>query len=217
MRPTNGSARNDRGYTIIELAIVVMCIAILAAMAVPRMSGYILQGHLDGAKPYLQELATKQRMYKIENGSYCCSTSTLDENNLNSALGLSVANTGDFCVAFICRNALSCQSAVTNSFISPIASGVSQPDFEIWAILRSTSSGAVAGPGSLSCTPITGKQSPTGWVNASTATTSAGRTGEAVVLRYPPPTNGPDASQGTYHAITFNWLDGVSSSDAMYP
>jgi prepilin-type N-terminal cleavage/methylation domain-containing protein len=210
-------AKNEQGYTLIELAIVVTCIAILAAMAVPRMSGYILQGHLDGAKPYLQELATKQRLYKIENGSYCCTTSTTDENALNTALGLSVANAGDLCVVFICRSSSICQSTVTTSFISPIATGVSQPDFEIWAILRSTSTGVVTGPARQSCTPITGKQPPTGWVNASSATTRAGRAGEAVVLRYPPPTNGPDASVGTYHAITFNWLDGVSSSDAMFP
>jgi Tfp pilus assembly protein PilE len=217
MRLRQDRARNDRGYTIIELAIVVMCITVLAAMAVPRMSGYILQAHLDGAKPYLMELATKQRLYKIENGNYCCTAGTTDENTLNTSLGLSVANAGDFCVAFICRSSSICQSTVTNAFISPIANGVSQPDFEIWAILRSTTTGSVNGPGSLSCTPITGKQSPSGWVNASTATTSAGRSGEAVVLRYPPPTNGPDAAQGTYHGVTFNWLDGLSSTDAMYP
>src|SRR5665213_863258 len=142
---------SDSGFTIIEVVIVIACIAVLAAIAAPKMSGFILQAHLDGAKPYLQELATKQRMYKIENGTYCCSTSTTDENNLATTLGLSVANAGDLCIVFVCRDATICQTAMSNAFISPIASGVPKPDFEIWALLRNTSSGTVTGPGNIVC------------------------------------------------------------------
>jgi Tfp pilus assembly protein PilE len=67
---------------IIELVITLACIAVLAAVAMPKFSGYILQAHLQGAKPYLLELAAKQRNYRIENGTYCCGGGTLDEGNL---------------------------------------------------------------------------------------------------------------------------------------
>jgi prepilin-type N-terminal cleavage/methylation domain-containing protein len=47
-------AKCEQGFTIIELAITLACIAVLAAVAAPKFSGYILQAHLQGAKPYLQ-------------------------------------------------------------------------------------------------------------------------------------------------------------------
>jgi hypothetical protein len=84
-------------------------------------------------------------------------------------------------------------------------------------VLRNSVSGNVTGPGALSCVPVAGKQPPTGWVQASTPATVPGRTGQAVVLRYSPPQNGLDSSTGAYRGITFNWLDGVSISDASLP
>jgi prepilin-type N-terminal cleavage/methylation domain-containing protein len=210
-------AKCDQGFTIIELVITLACIAVLAAIAMPKFSGYVLQAHLQGAKPYLQELAAKQRNYKIENGTYCCGGNTFDEGNLSTNLGLSVANAGDFCFAFVCRDSALCQSPVSNTFVSPTTAPATTPDFEIWAVLRNTASGNVTGPGALSCVPITGKQPPTGWVQAGTPVTVPGRTGQAVVLRYTPPQNGLDSSTGNYHTITFNWLDGVSVSDASLP
>jgi prepilin-type N-terminal cleavage/methylation domain-containing protein len=210
-------AKCEQGFTIIELTITLACIAVLAAIAVPKFSGYILQAHLQGAKPYLQELAAKQRNYKIENGVYCCGGNTFDEGNLSTNLGLSLANAGDFCFAFVCRDAGFCQSPVPNAFVSATTAPATTPDFEIWAVLRNTASGNVAGPGALSCVPITGKQPPTGWVQASTPATVSGRTGQVVALRYSPPQNGRDSATGNYRGITFDWLDGVSISDASLP
>ena len=201
----------DAGFTLVELMVTIACAITIAAIAAPRFQSYLLQTRLEGAKPYLAQIAAKQRMAKIMTGTYCCSGYNLDETTLANGLGLNLADTGDFCFVFICQNATSCAQTSGPGFITPITGGsANQPEFEVWAILAN-GTGQQTGPGSTKCTPVTGKANPTGWVNAS----GAGSAGHVVVLRYPPPVNGP-GSTGSYHGVTFNWRDGTSTSDAMF-
>lgn len=205
---------SDAGFTLIEVMATVACMLVLGAMAVPRLQGYVLQSRLEAAKPYLMEIAAKQRMYRIENGVYCCDAYALDETTLSKSLGLSLADSGDFCFVSICQNSALCSKVTGPGFIAP--SSGSAPDFEVWAILR-TNAATVAGPGSTACQATAGKASPTGWAYDSVPATRAGRVGQAVVLRYPPPPNGIGASNGNYHPVRFDWRDGFSLSDAMQP
>jgi len=85
----------------------------------------------------------------------------------------------------------------------------------VWAILQNSAAVSAAGPGGTPCSPAAGKAVPIGWALASTST-AAGRAGQVVSLRYPPPVNGPGGT-GSYHAVPFDWHDGMSVSDAMYP
>ena len=202
----------DAGFTLLELLATIVCITVLAAVATPRLSGYIRQSRLEAAKPYLAQIAARERMYKMETGQYCCTTSGLNENNLTAGLGVTLADIGDFCFVFVCQSSTLCQSVSGPSFIS--ASG-SAPDFEVWAILQDGVGGADPGPDNTACTPATGKASGTGFV-ATAGSTSAGRAGEVVVLRYPPPTNGLGPN-GTYHTVPLDWRDGMTISDAMSP
>lgn len=212
-RPSEG------GFTLIEVMATVLCVTILAALAVPKMSGYIRQSRLEAAKPYLMQIAARQRMFKIENGQYCCTVSgsntNTNENTLTASLGVTLSDIGDFCFVFVCRSTTLCQSTSGPGFIT--ASGTA-PEFEVWAILQDASGGVAPGPGATSCTPATGKVAATGWVAPSTST-AAGRAGQAVVLRYPPPANGPgNAGAFSPHtALTYSWTDGFSSTDAMFP
>lgn len=205
---------SDAGFTLVEVMATVACMLVLGAMAVPKLQGYVLQSRLEAAKPYLMEIAAKQRMYRIENGVYCCTSYALDETTLSKELGLSLSDSGDFCFVFICQSGTLCSKASGPGFIAP--SSGSAPEFEVWAILR-TAAAAVSGPNSVSCQAAAGKAAPTGWAYASTPTTRAGRVGQAVVLRYPPPPNGISASNGNYHPVRFDWRDGFSLSDAMQP
>ena len=205
----------DGGFTLVELMVTVTCMVALAAIAVPRMTGYMLGGRLDSANATLSQIAAKQRMYKISNGSYCCTTYKGDENVLQNGLGLSLADNGDYCFVFVCQSTTLCPQASGPGFIST-ASGApaSQPDFEVWAILQAAT-GTTAGPGSTQCTAAAGKAASTGFAAAS-ASGVAGRAGQVVALRYPPPVNGP-GNTGSYHAVTFDWHDGISKSDALFP
>ena len=191
----------------------IVCVTVLAATATPRLSGYIRQSRLEAAKPYLAQIAARQRMYRIESGQYCCTTSGLNENNLIAGLGVTLADTGDFCFVFICQSTTLCQSVSGPGFISATAG--TAPDFEVWAILQDGAGTTDSGPGGTACTPATGKAGGTGFVAAS-GSASAGRGGQVVALRYAPPVNGLGGN-GTYHAVPMDWRDGITASDAMSP
>lgn len=195
--------------------VTISCVLILAAVAVPKMQGYLLQTRLEAAKPYLAQIAAKQRMAKITSGVYCCQGYNLDEDTLVAGLGLNLADTGDFCFVFICRSLAFCSQASGPGFITTVPDPASQPDFEVWAILQSATGSQAQGPGGTACAPAAGKAIPTGWVNAS-GSGRAGRAGQTVALRYAPPVNGVSQT-GAYHAVTFSWRDGASISDAMFP
>lgn len=205
--------RRQWGFTLIELMIVVTVIGILAAIAVPAYRGYVREAHLNEAKPYLLDIASKQRSYKVRNGVYCCSTGTLDETVLSSGLNVDLNSTGNFCFVVICRDAGLCGSTTSTTFIAPSETGDPTVEFEVWAILRATSTTTVSGPQGLTCRMSSSKPAPTGWVGASSAT-SAGREGRAMVYRYPAPANGRDAVAGQ-DSVKFDWLEGLSESHAL--
>ena len=209
--------RSQTGFTLIELMAAIVCVSIVAAIAIPKVSGYVLQARLEAAKPYLMQIAARQRMYKVENGVYCCSTagSGTNENLLAAGLGVTLSDIGEFCFVFVCQSTTLCQTTSGPGFIT--ATSGTTPDFEVWAILQS-SGAAASGPGGTACTPATGKAASTGWV-AAAGSNSAGRAGEVVVVRYPPPLNGA-GSTGLYAphtGQTFTWTDGISTTDARFP
>jgi prepilin-type N-terminal cleavage/methylation domain-containing protein len=207
--------RSQRGFTLIELMVVVTIIGILASIAVPIYSNYLRDARLNEAKPFLLDIAARQRLYKYKNGVYCCSAGTFDETVTGPALGIDLTNTGNFCFVIVCRDAALCASPASTSFIAPSETGDPTVEFEVWAILRATSTTSVAGPQSSTCTMSSSKQPPTGWVTASTSGL-AGREGRAAVFRYPPPPNGRDAITGA-NSVRFSWVEGMSTTHALTP
>jgi prepilin-type N-terminal cleavage/methylation domain-containing protein len=201
------------GFTLIELMIVVTIIGILATIAVPYYRGYVRQAHLAEAKPYLLDIASKERSYKVRNGLYCCASSNLSEANLTSGLNVDLNGTGNFCFVVICRDSTLCTTTNSTNFISTSQGGDPTVEFEVWAILRATSTTSVTGPSSTTCTMPAAKPTPTGWVQTS-GSGQPGREGRAVVYRYPPPPNRRDTAAGT-DSIFFSWLEGLSESDAL--
>jgi prepilin-type N-terminal cleavage/methylation domain-containing protein len=213
MRPPFRRPGRQGGFTLIELMIVVTIIGVLATIAVPIYRSYVQQAHLAEAKPYLLDIASKERSYKVRNGLYCCSGGTLSEATLTSGLNVDLSGTGNFCFVVICRDSALCAGTTGTNFISTPQAGDPTVEFEVWAILRATSTTTVSGPSSTTCTMPAAKAIPTGWVQASSSTQKA-REGQVVVYRYPPPPNRRDSAAGT-GSVTYSWVDGISQSNVL--
>lgn len=81
MRKSNGY--RDRGVTLVELMIVVAIVGILAAIAYPSYTQYVLRGKRAEGKALLADVAARMERYYFQNNTY---TSNLTD------LGYNVAN-----------------------------------------------------------------------------------------------------------------------------
>ncbi len=64
------SIRKDRGFTIVELLIVIVIIAILAAIIIVAYNGITNRAHASAAKQAAQNVVNKAEAYNAEEGSY---------------------------------------------------------------------------------------------------------------------------------------------------
>jgi len=68
--------KNEKGFTLIELMIVIAIIGILAAIAIPQFSAYRQRSYDSSAQSDLRNAATAQEAFFVDNSRYC-NTNTL--------------------------------------------------------------------------------------------------------------------------------------------
>jgi type IV pilus assembly protein PilA len=74
---TKFKLRNQKGFTLIELMIVVAIIGILAAIAIPNVITYLKKSKTSEGKQFLATLRTLEEAYKAENDTYTSDKSAL--------------------------------------------------------------------------------------------------------------------------------------------
>ena len=62
--------RDPRGFTLIELMVVIVILGILAGLIVPRIMSRPEQAKQVKARMQIESIATALKLYKLDNGSY---------------------------------------------------------------------------------------------------------------------------------------------------
>jgi general secretion pathway protein G len=70
LRSSRYSLRQERGFTFIEIMVVVAILAILAALVVPRIMGRTDDAKRTAAKVQIRNIEGALQLYKLDNGVY---------------------------------------------------------------------------------------------------------------------------------------------------
>jgi type IV pilus assembly protein PilE len=67
---TQGSSPGSKWFTLIELVVAIVIVGILAAIAIPAYSSYVLKSHRTDAKTALLDMASMEERFFSTNNSY---------------------------------------------------------------------------------------------------------------------------------------------------
>ncbi len=94
--------KNQKGFTLIELMIVIAIIGILAAIAIPQFSAYRKRAYNSAAQSDLKNFITAQEAYYVDESTYCSSETQLvtsygaiTSDKVTVAINTATANTYD--------------------------------------------------------------------------------------------------------------------------
>ena len=100
--------KNQKGFTLIELMIVVVIIGILAALAIPRFMRATTKSKQSEAKQILKQIYTMQNTYKQANDTYWISGGVVASNvaqNAFATLGVEIGPTARYQYSFTVETA----------------------------------------------------------------------------------------------------------------
>lgn len=85
-------SKKQKGFTLIEMMIVVTVLAIISAIAYPSYTKYVLRGkRAEGRAALLDAAAREERYYSDTNQYAALATALIDNNSENGHYNLSIA------------------------------------------------------------------------------------------------------------------------------
>ena len=66
----NNSLRDNRGFTLIEIMVVIVILALLAALVAPKIMGRSDDAKITVAKNQIRDIESALKLYKLDNGVY---------------------------------------------------------------------------------------------------------------------------------------------------
>ena len=121
--------RSKKGITLIELLIVVMIVGVLAAVAVPAYTNYLIRGRRADAKTALEQVRAAQEMWRAEKGCYAlngvnCLGGALPGTaitKLQTTMGAPPTTVGDYTWSFtnLTANSFTAQAAPNTTRQTP--------------------------------------------------------------------------------------------------
>lgn len=99
-----------KGLTLIELLVVIVIVGILAAIAVPLYSNYMIRARRADAKTALHQLRAAQEMRRAERGSYETNIAAL-----RTTWGAPAATAGDYAITMVATTSTYTGTATPNT------------------------------------------------------------------------------------------------------
>ena len=97
---TTSSHTTEQGFTLIELMIVLVVMAVLTVIAVPAYNAQIMGSRRDEGNTFLLQAAVKQEQFYLDNSVY-----TADMTDLGYALSPALSSEGFYEITAIIANA----------------------------------------------------------------------------------------------------------------
>ena len=116
--------RRVRGFTLMELMIVVVVVGILAAIALPAYTDQVRKSNRSAAQQFLQDLANRNERYRLDARAYTDSITTLGY----SATPGEVVNNYTVAVAITGNNCAGAAVVAPAYVITATAIGFQLPD-----------------------------------------------------------------------------------------
>ena len=95
--------KNSKGFTLIELMIVVVIIGILAALAIPRFMRSTTKAKMSEARQLLKQIYTMQRAFRQENDTYTLNGTTASSAapNAFATIGVEIGASARYSYAMV--------------------------------------------------------------------------------------------------------------------
>lgn len=71
------NAKHAKGFTLIEIMIVVAIMGILSAIAIPQYKQYVIRGNRAAAQSFMMDVASRQKQFLLDARTYATTVAAL--------------------------------------------------------------------------------------------------------------------------------------------